>query len=304
MKSWLFVKADDEAMLTAAATSGAHVIVVDCGMAASPQAKDAARVRARDWMASHRQQVLAQHKFARWVRISPIHDPEWREDLEVAMQGGPEGLVLPECASPAQLQQLAAEIYEVEQRNGIAHGATKIIPQVGTRGIDALSIKTFADESHPRLGGLAWDSRALARSLGARRTRDAHGAFTDAMRHVRASVLLTANARGVIAIDSAHAVTKDLAGAEAAAKCARADGFSGMAARHPSHIPAINKAFRPTPDELADAQAIVAAFASNPSQEALPHKGQRIGQSELSRARRMLGMEQEQPEPAYSAASV
>ena len=292
MKSWLIVRADDEALLASAATSGASAVVVDCGYAAGDRAKDEARHAARDWLSSHRQQVLAHGRFARWVRISPIHDAAWREDLETVMTSGPEGILLPECSGPAQLQELAAQIYEVEQRNGIHHGATRIVPQVGTRAGDALTIKAFADESHPRLAGLSWDARALARSLGARRTRDGHGGFTDAMRQVRASVLLTAHARGIMAIESAHAVGKDLEGAEAAARGARADGFSGMAARHPAHIGAINKAFEPTSEERGDAQAIVAAFASNPGLETLPHKGRRIGASELARAKRLLGQEE------------
>lgn len=291
MNSWLIARADDDGVLAAAATANAHVVVIDCGFAAAPQAKHEARIRARDWLASHRQQVLAQHRFARWARISPIHDPDWRVDLEAVMQAGPDGLVLPECSDPGQLQQLAAEIYEVEQRNGIAHGATKIVPQVGSCASDALAIKAFADETHPRLVGLTWDSRALAHSLGARRTRDTQGEFTDAMRHVRASVLLTAHARGVMAIDSAHAVGKDLAGAGAAAKSARADGFAGMAARHPAQVASINAAFQPTPEELSEAESILAMFASNPSSDALPHKGRRIGLPEISRAKLLLGQE-------------
>ena len=291
MKSWLIVRVDDEDLLGAAATSGAGVVVADCGYAASDRKKDEARIAARDWLASHRQQVLAQGKFERWARISPIHDPAWRADLELVMQAAPEGLLLPECSGPDQLQQLAAEIYEVEQRNGIAHGATRIVPQVGTRAGDALRIRAFAEETHPRLAGLTWDSRALARSLGARRTRDGHGVFTDAMQQVRASVLLTAHARGIMAIESAHAVAKDVEGAEHAAKAARADGFIGMIARNPAHLAAINKAFEPTSDELADAEAIIATFASNPGQETVAHKGQRIGAPELARARRLLGQD-------------
>ena len=291
MNSWLIARVDDEALLGAAATAGASVVVADCGFAASERKKDEVRTAARDWLASHRQQVLAQGKFERWVRISPIHDPAWREDLEVVMQAAPNGLILPECSGPDQLQQLAAEIYEVEQRNGIAHGATRIVPQVGTRAGDVMRIRAFADESHPRLAGLNWDARALARSLGARRTRDGRGVFTDAMQQVRASVLLTAHARGIIPIESAHAVAKDVEGAETAAKAARADGFSAMVARHPAHLPGINKAFEPTPEELANAQAIVATFASNPGQEAVAHKGQRIGPPELARAKRLLGQE-------------
>ncbi|MFN2099846.1 HpcH/HpaI aldolase/citrate lyase family protein [Altererythrobacter sp. MF3-039] len=291
MKSWLIVRADEEEQLAMAATSGAGVVVADCGYAASDRKKEEARMAARDWLSSHRQQVLAQGKFERWARISPIHDPAWRADLEVVMQAGPDGLLLPECSGPDQLQQLAAEIYEVEQRNGVAHGATRIVPQVGTRAGDAMRIRAFAEESHPRLAGLTWDSRALARSLGARRTRDGRGVFTDAMQQVRASVLLTAHARGVMAIESAHAVSKDVEGAENAAKAARADGFTGMMARNPAHLAAINKAFEPTGDELADAQAIVATFASNPGQESVAHKGQRIGAPELARARRLLGQE-------------
>ena len=293
MKSWLIVRADEEALLASAATSGAGVVVVDCGFAAGDRAKDEARHAARDWLSSHRQQVLAHGRFARWVRISPIHDAAWREDLETVMTAAPEGILVPECSGPGQLQEIAAQLYEVEQRNGIQHGATRIVPQVGSRAGDALNIRSFAEESHPRLAGLTWDARALAHSLGSRRTRDGFGGFTDAMRHVRASVLLTAHARGIMAIESAHAVAKDIEGADAAAKAARADGFSAMAARHPAQVGPINKAFEPTPEERSDALSIVAAFASNPGMETLPHKGRRIGASELARARRLLGQEED-----------
>ncbi|MFX8712063.1 aldolase/citrate lyase family protein, partial [Acinetobacter baumannii] len=87
------------------------------------------------------------------------------------------------------------------------------------------------------------------------------GRWTDAFRFVRAQTLLAAHALGVAAIDTLHAEFADEAGLRAAAEAARADGFSGMLAIHPRQVALINSAFAPTDAELAQARAIVAAFA-------------------------------------------
>jgi len=62
---------------------------------------------------------------------------------------------------------------------------------------------------------------------------------------------------------------------EAARACR--DGFMGKLAIHPSQIGPINAAFSPQPEEIARAQAIIAAFAAAPQAGVLSLNGQMLG---------------------------
>ncbi|KPF92463.1 citrate lyase [Novosphingobium sp. AAP83] len=289
-RSWLFVPGDSEKKLGKAMATGAHAVIVDLEDAVAPSAKVQARTMARDWLAIHRQHVLESRPMARWVRINAFDTGMWRDDLEVVMAGAPDGVMLPKCEGPDQIRQLSAEIYELEQRNGVAVGATRILPLVSETARSAMTIPAYIDESMPRLGGLTWGAEDLSAVLGASRKRDASGAWTDAFRFIRAQCLLAAHAKGVWAIDTLHDDFKDADGTRRAAESARADGFSGMLAIHPAQVPIINAAFAPTEAELAEAHAIVALFASNPDAGTLQYNGRMVDQPHLKMARQLLGL--------------
>jgi len=289
-RSWLFVPGDSEKKLGKAMSTGAHAVIVDLEDAVAPSAKVQARTMARDWLAIHRHHVIESRPMARWVRINAFDTGMWRDDLEVVMAGAPDGVMLPKCEGPEQIRQLSAEIYELEQRNGIAVGATRILPLVSETARSAMTIPAYIDESMPRLGGLTWGAEDLSAVLGASRKRDASGAWTDAFRFIRAQCLLAAHAKGVWAIDTLHDDFKDEDGTRRAAESARADGFSGMLAIHPAQVPIINAAFAPTEAELAEAQAIVALFASNPGAGTLQYNGRMVDQPHLKMAKLLLGL--------------
>jgi citrate lyase subunit beta/citryl-CoA lyase len=236
-RSWLLVPAGSEKKLSKAAEVGADVVVLD--LEAQPD-QTRARENARDWLHAHRLRVIDGRRGSRWVRINGLDTPHWREDLVVVMAGGPEGIVLSHAAGPEAVQQLAAEIYELEQRNQIASGSMKIVPQVADTARAALTIGAYLDVTHPRLAGLVWSSAALATALGATRTRDDNGAWSDACRQVRAQTLITARARGIMALETLDSAEED---AGAVAEAAQADGFAGMFAGHPGQVAAINQAY-------------------------------------------------------------
>ena len=287
-RSWLFVPGDSERKLAKAASTGADAIIVDLEDAVVAEARPAARGLAAEWLAAHRPQV-AQHKLERWVRINPLDTPYWRDDIVAIMRGAPDGIVLPKASGPEQLRQLAAEIYELEQRNGVSSGSTRIVPLVSETAAAALTIPDYVGASLPRLGGLMWGAEDLSAALGASRKYGEDGNWTDAFRMVRATVLLTAHARGVAAIDTLHADFRDEAGLTRMARAARADGFGGMLAIHPGQVPVINAAFTPSEAELAGARAIVAAFAAEPGAGVVSLDGHMLDQPHLVLAKRLLG---------------
>lgn len=290
MRSWLFVPGDSEKKLGKAAATGADVIIVDLEDSVAPANKPRARELARDWLAAHRNQV-AERKFGRWVRINALDSRMWRDDLVAVLPGAPDGIMLPKSAGPESVQALGAELYELEQRSGLATGSVKILPLVSETAAAAISIPAYANAPLPRLAGLTWGGEDLSAAIGASRKYDKDGRWTDAFRFVRAQTLLTAHARGVIAIDTLHADFADTKGLKRIAEEARADGFTGMLAIHPAQVPVINEAFTPTEAELEEARAIVAAFAGSPDAGTLQIDRRMIDRPHLMLAQRMLGIE-------------
>jgi citrate lyase subunit beta/citryl-CoA lyase len=285
MRSWLFVPGDSQPKLDKAPTCGADVVIVDLEDAVAPPAKPLAREMTQDWLVQQRRQ---QGGPARWVRINPLDTQLWREDLAAVMPGQPDGIMVPKAAGPEQLQALAGELSVQEQRNGIAPGATRILPLVSETPAAALGITSYAAAGLPRLAGLTWGAEDLSAAIGASRKRDERGNWLDAFRFVRAQVLLTAHARGVLAVDTLHAEFRDIEGLKRIAAESYSEGFSGMLAIHPSQVPVINEAFTPGEEEIAHARAIVNAFSANPGAGALQLDGRMIDQPHLDQARKLL----------------
>ena len=288
MRSWLFVPGDSQPKLDKVAGLGADVVIVDLEDAVAPPAKQTARMLAKSFLEAHGTQILAGGGFARWVRINPLDTPLWREDLAAILPGRPDGIMVPKAAGPEQLQMLAAELYEREQRCGVQPGSTRIVPLVSETPAAALGIASYVGAALPRLAGLTWGAEDLSAAIGASRKRDPQGRWTDTFRFVRAQVLLTAHARGVMPIDTLHADFRDLEGLKHIAAESYADGFAGMLAIHPTQVAVINAAFTPGEDEIAQARAIVNAFSANPGAGALSLDGKMIDQPHLEQARRLL----------------
>lgn len=285
-RSWLFVPGDSEKKLGKAADTGADVIIVDLEDSVAFSNKDQARQMACAWLTEQR--PVAQ--FGRWVRINALDSRLWRDDLIAVMPGAPDGIMLPKSAGPESIQTLAAELYELEGRCGIPTGSTRILALVSETAEAAISIPSYASAPLPRLHGLVWGGEDLSAAIGAARKYDADGRWTDAFRFVRTQTLLTAHAKGVLALDTLHADFADTAGLKRFAEEARADGFGGMLAIHPAQVPVINAAFTPSEEELSHARAIVAAFAAQPNAGTLQIDRRMIDRPHLVLAKRLLGI--------------
>jgi len=61
-------------------------------------------------------------------------------------------------------------------------------------------------------------------------------------------------------IDTVHFDVRDLEGLGVAARRARAFGFQGKLCIHPDQVAVVNAAFTPSPEEVARAEKIIAAF--------------------------------------------
>jgi citrate lyase subunit beta/citryl-CoA lyase len=289
----LFIPGDSARKLAKARDTGAHALIIDLEDAVATDNKAAARALTAAWLtaARLREPAGASTQQQVWVRINAVETGLWREDLAAIVAGAPAGIIVPKAEGPAQLALISQELDALEQAHGLFPGQTRILPIISETARAAITIPAYADADLPRLAGLTWGAEDLGAALGVTRKRDGRGRWTDAFRMVRAQTLLVAHAVQVWAIDTLHADFRDDAGLMLVAAEAAADGFAGMLAIHPAQVAVINRAFAPDAVALAQARAIVAAFAANPGVGALQIEGKMIDQPHLRAARTLLGLD-------------
>jgi citrate lyase subunit beta/citryl-CoA lyase len=286
-RSWLFIPGDSERKLAKAGQTGAHALIIDLEDAVAADRKATGRAMTGEWL---RHAADSRPDSQVWVRINALDTGLWRDDLAAVIGGAPVGIMVPKAEGPVQIAQISDALDALERAHGLPVGQTRILPLVSETARAAVTIAAYADAVLPRLAGLTWGAEDLGAALGVTRKRDQRGRWTDAFRMVRAQTLLVAHAAGVWAIDTLHADFRDEAGLAVVASEAAADGFAGMLAIHPAQVPVINRAFAPDAAALAQARAIVAAFAANPGIGALQIDGKMIDQPHLRQARALLGM--------------
>lgn len=178
------------------------------------------------------------------VRVNPASTPDFGPDLDAVRAAG-YGTVMVAKADAAlpPLPDLRV-IALCETAAGV---------------VDAATLARRAD-----VVALMWGAEDLIASLGGTSSRDASGRYRDVVRHARSSVLLAAGAAGIPAIDTVHLAIDDLDGLRDEAEDAVASGFAATACIHPSDVPVIREAYRPSAAEVARARRILSAAAENP----------------------------------------
>ncbi|TPM02964.1 MULTISPECIES: CoA ester lyase [unclassified Mesorhizobium] len=261
MRSLLFVPGDSERKLEKGFGAGADVVIVDLEDSVAPQNKASARMTAARFIASHR----AKTRSAIYVRVNDLSTGLTDDDLAALIPAKPDAVMLPKSAGGQDVQHLSAKLRLREAENGLADGATKILPIITETPAAVLAAASYAGAS-ARLAGLTWGAEDLSAAIGARTTRDQHGRYTEIFRFARAMTILAAGAAKVAAIDTVFPNFRDMAAFEAECREAERDGFTGKMAIHPDQVPVINAAFTPSVEAVQQSAAIVAAFqaAGNP----------------------------------------
>jgi len=171
--------------------------------------------------------------------------------------------------------------------NNLPDGHIKILALATETAASLFLAGTFAGAS-ARLIGLTWGAEDLSAELGARANRDGQGRFLDPYRLARTLCLAGAAAAAVPAIDTVYVDFRNAEGFRRECEDACRDGFVAKLAIHPAQVPIINEVFTPSPEALARAQAIVDAFAANPSAGVVGIGGVMYDRPHLTRAERLL----------------
>lgn len=284
MRSLLFVPGDSDKKQAKALASNADALILDLEDSVAPPRKPVAREMTRAWLIAAK---AAPTRPQLYVRINSLQSPYWQDDLAGVMAAAPDGIMHPKPRSGADVEQLALALATFEDKYGLAHGATRILPIATEVPLSVLQMPSYVGCS-TRLSGLTWGAEDLGAEIGAATNRHADGTFTSPFQMARDLTLFTACAASVLPIDTVYVNFRDEAGLTREAQAAARDGFAGKMAIHPDQVAPINAAFTPTPEAIARARAIVKLFADNPGQGALSMDGNMVDIPHLKHAERVL----------------
>jgi citrate lyase subunit beta/citryl-CoA lyase len=240
-RSWLYVPADDARKVAKARTAGADAVILDLEDGTPADRKEIARELVARELADRPGPARY------WVRIGAVEPGTgWEDDVDAAR--GAAGLVIAKVSHPDQVRAVHERAGDVDLAPIVTENAAGVLAMARTL------------TAAPTVRTAFWGSEDLGADLGARAVRGDDGALLDVFRVVRSLFLVHCAAAGVAAVDTPCLDIRDLAAVDADSRAAYLLGFAGKQVIHPAHVSGVNAGFLPTPEEVAAAEEVVAAF--------------------------------------------
>jgi citrate lyase subunit beta/citryl-CoA lyase len=277
-RSLLFVPGTRPERIAKAAAMTVDGVILDLEDAVPP----AQKAQAREWVVAALRRVAFGGR-ERIVRVNAPGTPEHAADLSAMVPAGPDALLLPKLSDVAGLVRLDTEVARLEQACGGAPGTIRFHLLIETVaavvGLEALATAV------PRAAALFYGSGDLARET---RARLVPGRLTEL--YTMSRVVLVARATGLDAIDSPCFELGQPDRLEAHTRLGADLGFDGKALIHPSQIEVANRCFTPSPEAVAEARRVIAAYeaAEGDGRGALAIDGQFVDAVHVHMARETL----------------
>jgi citrate lyase subunit beta/citryl-CoA lyase len=280
-RSLLFVPANVERFVAKAHTRGADAIILDLEDSVTLAEKDAARAAlpaAAARVAGHGVDVLAR-----------INRP-WRmaiRDLEAVVDEHVHTIVVPKVADASHIRFVAEIIDELEVERDLPRGRTGLLAFVESPG--ALADVDRIAAASERLVGLFLGADDFSVETGMQ--PDKAGLLGPSQQ-----IVFAARRAGILPLGFVGSIAdySDLHAYRATIREARALGFSGGLAIHPSQVGIMNEEFMPSEEEVAHARGVLEAYeaACAAGRGATEYQGKMIDAPVVARARETLRLHQ------------
>jgi citrate lyase subunit beta/citryl-CoA lyase len=274
-RSALYLPASNPKALAKARTLDADVVILDLEDAVAPEAKAEARAAAVA--------AVAEGGFGRRelvVRANALSTAWGADDLAAIAAAGPEAVLVPKIDGP---QDIA--VYDRALASAPVH--TRLWVMIETCAVVPRLDEVAACAGSTRLAGFVLGTNDLAKEMRARLT----AARTPFLPILTAAVC-AARAHGLVVFDGVCNEFRDLAAFRAEAQQGLEFGFDGKTLIHPDQIAPCNAVFSPSAEEVAWAEAVVAAFGlpENAGKGAIKVDGKMVELLHLDQARRVLAI--------------
>lgn len=258
VRSALFVPASNPRAIEKARGLGADLVILDLEDAVADADKGDARVAAvRAASAGFGDALVA-------IRVNGSDRPEHLIDCRSLKGSGTQFAVLPKAGTVGQVTTF---------REAVALPVLLMI-ETPTAVFDARALAGVLG-----VAGLIAGTNDLCAETGIRNEPGRAG-LVSALQ----TMVLAAREAGLAVFDGVHNRLDDATGFEAEARQGVAFGFTGKALIHPDQVEPTNRIFGPSPEELDDARALVAAAGEG----ATRFRGRMVEAMHVDQARRML----------------
>ena len=241
-RSFIFAPGLRPELYPKALACGADIVCVELEDGVAPHDKDEAREKTMALFA----EPQADDGVERIVRINCVRSAVGLDDVQaiLATDTPPPALMLPKVVSPDEIVWLDDLLTER------GHDTRLHIIIEMNAGLEAVFDIARASS---RIDALFFGGVDMSADLRCKNT-------WEPLLYARSRVVHAAASVGIDAIDVPYLDLDDLEGMKAQAQLAKDLGFSGKGAVHPKQISALNEVFTPSPEEVAKAQKILAAF--------------------------------------------
>jgi citrate lyase subunit beta/citryl-CoA lyase len=278
-RSLLYMPGSNVRALEKAKTLPVDGVILDLEDAVAPDAK-----------ASARDQVAAAVKAGGFgarevfIRVNGIDTPWFADDIRAAIAAAPDAILIPKVSTPEQPERIGERLLSMHAN---LHTRIWAMIETPTAVFNVRAIAATAKDSETRLAGFVMGTNDLAKE-----TRAHIVPGRAPMAAWLTSCVLAAREFGIDILDGVY---NDIADTEGfAAECAQARdfGFDGKTLIHPSQIEACNAAFSPTPDEVAQARKMIAAFdqPENKDKGVVQIEGRMVERMHAEMARRTVAI--------------
>jgi citrate lyase subunit beta/citryl-CoA lyase len=246
-RSVLYMPGSNARALEKARELPADGIILDLEDAVAPEAKGQARdaiVKTLQKGGFGDREVM--------VRINGLDTRWWVDDLDAVAAAKPDAVLVPKISDPGQLQDLAARIVDMGTDPRIRVWAMMETPLAM---LNVGEIAAAALDSETRLAGFVMGTNDLAKDTRARIVPGRAPMLPWLM-----SSIAAARAYGLDILDGVYNDLADEKGFVEECRQAVDLGFDGKTLIHPKQIAPCNDTFSPTPEEVAAARKMIAAF--------------------------------------------
>lgn len=269
-RSALYVPASNDKALAKSMTLPADIVIVDLEDAVAPDAKVEARGKAIAAIAAAGRPLM--------LRVNGLDTPWGRDDLAAAAQSQAAAVLVPKvtCADDV----LA---YDAALKDAPAEMALWAMIETCASIFELQAIARTMRTT--RLRGFVMGINDLAKEMGARQTPDRLPFLA-----VLTLAVAAARGEGLSVLDGVCNDFNDLDAFSAECQQGLIFGFDGKTLIHPKQVDPCNAVFTPSREEIADAQAIVDAFAlpENAGKGTIRVNGRMAELLHLSQAQRLI----------------
>lgn len=271
-RSVLYVPANHGKALARLEALAADAVIIDLEDAVAPDDKAAARAALA---------ALARPRGELVIRVNGPFTPWFGDDMAAAIGARPDAILVPKVDHPGDLRNAVDVLAEADEA-----GTTRLWAMIETPKalMNLREIAEFCANPGNRADCFVIGSNDLAKELGM------PAPAPEMLQPLLLQVLVAARAAGLAVLDGVYNAYSDGEGFAAACRHAAAQGFDGKTLIHPVQIAPANAAFTPSDADIADAEAVVAAFdlPENRERGVLSLNGRMVERLHLHQARRLL----------------